>query len=471
MARLIDKPAQYLKRHLDQSCRVLLVNPPVQERRYHWLRWNQPMELLRLSSWLKATHPGISIRLFDFMFPDEGGNVPKQKVKETWTGADHDDQLWHFGQSYEAFDQELRALAGSEWVPDIVLISSLTSYWHVSVEKLLIRLCAYLGPKRRKNTQICLYGNYPRLEPAHAETQSDANVAFTESVDTRGYWPDFELYLTGAKRLPNFCALDIDDPAVDAHLEQSLGLYERLQQERRGAARRVTLKVAFFNDDICSPSSQLEKVVSFAERHPRQLVVEGIAGIEPRSLTSERLSQLKRAGFISLFVEHARLSGGRMDTTAYEPLQAFLLDEEHAKKSTGSAGTWISRGNVTGFVSMGLPDDNIDELVRATLMVNQLFQAVILKPQGYSPTIDRTSQEERHHKWRHPCALSPQWFPYVKASDRLRMDDYDNLVRWQNLLNKRVKGSTFDFLDVGTIARLVRDTLIAESWKRHREAS
>jgi hypothetical protein len=38
------------------------------------------------------------------------------------------------------------------------------------------------------------------------------------------------------------------------------------------------------------------------------------------------------------------------------------------------------------------------------------------------------------------------------------------------MLNKKVKGSTFDFLDGGAVAKLVRETLIAESWKRHREA-
>ena len=71
----------------------------------------------------------------------------------------------------------------------------------------------------------------------------------------------------------------------------------------------------------------------------------------------------------------------------------------------------------------------------------------------------------------HPYAMSPQWFPYVRTSNRLRMNDYENLVRWQNVLNKRVKGSTFDFLDGGTVGKLVRETLVTESWKRHREAS
>jgi len=165
------------------------------------------------------------------------------------------------------------------------------------------------------------------------------------------------------------------------------------------------------------------------------------------------------------------LAGGRIDTATYEPLLAFLLDEEHAKKSTGLSGPLSGRANVTGFVAMGMPDDDIDELVRATLTINRFFQAVILKPFGYSPSIDPASDEERRALWRHPYAASPQWFPYVRTSSRLRMNDYENLVRWQNVLNKRVKGSTFDFLDEGTVAKLVRETLITESWKRHREAS
>jgi hypothetical protein len=426
---------------------------------------------LRLSSWLKTCRPRIDVRIFDFMFPEADGSVPKQKVKETWKGADDDDQLWHFGQPYEAFDRELRALAASDWAPDLILISSLTSYWHVSIEKLLIRICTYLGPKRRKKTTICLYGNYPRLESSHAERQIAADVAFTRTVDTRGSCPDFQLYLAANKRLPAFCALDVEDPRVGDHLEQCLELYDVTQRQQRGASRRVSLTVAFFNDDVCSPASQLESVVSFAERHPRQLVVEGIAGIEPRSLSASALTRLKQAGFTSLFVEHARLPGGGIDTSAYDSLITFLLNEEHAKKSTAIRGAALTRANVTGFVAMGLPDDDIDELMRSTLTVNRFFQAVILKPQGYSPTVDSSTDDARRSRFGQPFATSPQWFPYVHTSTRLQRADYDNLVRWQNLLNKRVKGSTFDFLDDGTIAKLVRETLVAESWKRHREVS
>src|SRR5262249_24743503 len=143
----------------------------------------------------------------------------------------------------------------------------------------------------------------------------------------------------------------------------------------------------FFNDDVCGPRSQLAKVVKFASKHPDQLLVEGIVGIEPRSLSRPRLEELKAAGFRSLFVEHARLPGGALDEGAYEPLLRMLREEEHAKRLGQANRAWLD-GAVTGFVSIGRPDDEIDALVKSTLQVNSFFQSIILKPYGYSPGID-----------------------------------------------------------------------------------
>jgi hypothetical protein len=199
-------------------------------------------------------------------------------------------------------------------------------------------------------------------------------------------------------------------------------------------------------------------------------LIEGLVGINPRSLTAKRLVQMKRAGFRSLFVEHARTPGGGVDADAYEVLLSFFEKERAAKRSGESRAPLTERGRVTGFVAMGLPGDNLDELVNSTLILNSYFQSVILKPFGYSPDIDLSSEEERRRRWNEPYRLSPQWFPYVERGSDLTSSDYANLVRWQNLLNKRVKGLTFDFLDTGHVARLVRETLVTESWKRRKEA-
>ena len=403
------------------------------------------------------------------MFPDSSGSVPKHKVKETWEGSANDTQLWHFGRRFEEFENYVSTTLLENWTPDVIVVSSLTSYWHVSIEKLLIKLCTRLGRRVRQATKIVLYGNYPRFESDHAANQRDADVALTRTVLTRDCQPDFNLYLDSEKRPPGFFGLDVESSVLTDHLAACLQLQEDFD-EREGLSRPSTVTFAFLNDDVCSPSSHLEHVADFADSHPKRFVIEGIAGIEPRSLSRERLRQLKAAGFRSLFVEHARLPGGDLEISAYDSLLEVLSEETHARKSGRHGNVWLDRGRVTGFVAIGLPDDDMDKIVRSTLKINQFFQSIILKPYGYSPSIDRLSVEARRRRWPQPCQSSPQCFPYLGSQSHLSRDDYDNLLRWQNVLNKRVKGTTFDFLDDGNVARLVRETLMTESWKRPKEA-
>lgn len=471
MAALVDDAETFFRCQLGPSSRVLLINPPVEEQRYHWLRWNQPADLLRLSTWLRIQHPGIEVRLMDFMMPDEAGAVPKHTLKEVCPGMKSATLLWHFGKPFEEFEGRASAMFRTEaWVPDCVVITSLTSYWHGSVEKLLIKLCDRLGPRLRHRTKIVLYGNYPRVEPEHASSLRAADVALTAAVRTRGCVPDFGLYSRGEPgRLPNFFALDIEDPAIDDHLSACLALQAE-EYKAKKYVKRPTINVAFFNEDLCGPGSQLASVVKFAEAHPKQLVIDGIVGIEPRSLSRSRLEELKAAGFRSLFVEHARTSGGGLDEGAYVPLREALREEEHAKRSGQPDSPWADPGNVVGFVNIGLPDDNIDALVQSTLQLNSYFRGIILKPFGYSPRppcSDGTPFGERRSRWKRPREASPQWYPYVRQESGLSHEDYANLMRWQTLLNRRVRGTTFDFLDDGNVARIVRETVVSESWKPH----
>jgi hypothetical protein len=468
MARLEQNAERYLTRALGTRSKVLLINPPVEERRYHWLKWNQPLDLLRLGTWLRRSHRAIDVRLYDFMLPDESGAVHKHKVKETWTGAIDDLQLWHFGRTLEEFSEVFRQWIHRDgWIPDVIIVTSLTSYWHRSITKLLVDVCNMLGRKHGKRTKKILYGNYPRCEPEHAEAQTIADVALVSGVDLSGCSPDFGLYTAAEKRLPAFFSLDINDPKVTEHLQYCVDVHGTFLKSRGLAlSRRVPFTVAFFNDDLCSPLSHLADVAKFAAANPKLLAFEGIAGVIPSTLTVDRLEQLRVAGFRTLYVEHARTPGGGPDIAAYLPLFE-LLRHEQAQRSRGGE-TWLT-GGVTGFVNIGLPDDDMDELVRSTLVMNSHLGAIILKPHGYSPLLDSASLTERRRRWREPRESSPQWFPYVGNGATLTRDDYDNLIRWQNVINRRVKGTTFDFLDGGTVARLVRETLVAESWKPQRE--
>src|SRR5262249_13053808 len=129
MAQLISDVGTYFGGILGTGKRVLLINPPVQEKRYHWIRWNQPLELLRLSSWIKARTGARDVTLFDFMLPDDRGDVPRHKVKDTWTGPQAE-SLWHFGRPFQDFEEFLGERVRRGSVPDLIVVSSLTSYWH-----------------------------------------------------------------------------------------------------------------------------------------------------------------------------------------------------------------------------------------------------------------------------------------------------------------------------------------------------
>ncbi len=466
MARVVTDAGEHLRDRLGSEGKVLLINPPVQEKRYHWLRWNQPLELLRLSTWLKTRTGSREVMLYDFMFPDERGDVPRHKVKETWTGVGSD-ALWHFGQPFEEFEEFFDGLMKRAWIPDLIIISSLTSYWHLSIEKLLVKICNLLGPERRVRATIALYGAYPSIEPEHAGNQRNADIAFTTPIDGSGCVPDFRLYFEQVKRAPLFFSLDIDDPDVADYIRFCLKLQDGWNR-RRGIAKSMPITVAFFNDDICGPKSQLEELTRQAGDYKGRVRIDAICGLQPRSISVDRLEMLAAIGTKSLFIEYATKPDGELDERAYEPFREFLARDRDRRRAGGEAELQ-ARDAVTAFVNIGLPGDNLEAIVRSTLRLNQLFQAIILKPFGYSPNLDPASAVERSARWTTPAKSSPQWFPYVGCGSSLDLADYDNLMRWQGIMNKRVKNFTFDFLGDGAVPQLVRETLIEESWKRHRE--
>src|SRR5947207_2289550 len=80
--------------------RVLLLNPPVHETNYRWLHWNQPLDLLKVASWLRQGR-GVETKLYDFLVPDKGGRTPKHKLDSAWNIHGLNVDAWHFGQPIE----------------------------------------------------------------------------------------------------------------------------------------------------------------------------------------------------------------------------------------------------------------------------------------------------------------------------------------------------------------------------------
>ena len=235
----------------------------------------------------------------------------------------------------------------------MTVVSSLTSYWHVSIEKFLVRLCNVLGPAARPRTTIALYGGYPRFEAEHAETQRDADVAFTESVDTAGGAPDFELYLADGGSLPQFFGLDIEESDVSEHVRYCITLRDGLAK-RRGLRPRGVVNVVFFNDDLFGAKSQLKRAADGADRYNGRVRVDAICGVQAQSASRDSLELLAAIGTEALFVEYATKPDGRLDEEAYAPFREFLVRDVASRRGGGEAEL-AARDAVTAFVNVGLP--------------------------------------------------------------------------------------------------------------------
>ena len=118
----------YVSGSCTSTDRILLVNAPVVESRYQWVRWNQPLDLLKLGTFLK-TEIGCDVKLYDFMLPESGkvtrtANKPDGKIE--FNG--HLFSLWRYGKSDAEFSSWIEEVT-SDWRPTQIWVTSLTSYW------------------------------------------------------------------------------------------------------------------------------------------------------------------------------------------------------------------------------------------------------------------------------------------------------------------------------------------------------
>ena len=128
----------YIHGNYSLKDKLLLINPPVIETRYAWVKWNQPLDLLKLGSYLKS-QIGCDVKLFDFMLPTNGKVVRKAYKNEPEISVGNTSYpLWHYGKSFDDFHRYLDSLLPS-WKPTAVWVTSLTSYWWRSIAWMLRR--------------------------------------------------------------------------------------------------------------------------------------------------------------------------------------------------------------------------------------------------------------------------------------------------------------------------------------------
>jgi len=418
------------------SERILLINPPVVEMRYQWIRWNQPLDLLKIGNFLRK-EKGCEVRLYDFMLP-KGGKVArgtnKPKAEVSLDGCSY--PLWRYGESNDKFRQQLNDYRASGWHPNQVWITSLTSYWWIGVRS-TVTLIKSMFP----DTKVVIYGQYPSLETIHAQEHSLADAVVTDKIDVTGYSADFNLYENGK---PSFCGLDARDKDWPAEVGKKF---------KSGISDFV-----FFNDDILIPEWDLLHKLNLLRdevsvKSNRKLRFHALCGLYPSRFNEGAARAMKDAGFASLHFEQ-EMSGGELSLEPYKiALEAYR-----------KADYRLSPNNVSGFLFIGLPSDDLEAIIKHMMNLLEVWGNVILKP--YTPTPGSPEYQQYAHLFRDEALekLSPHAFPFSRVNG-IGHNDYDELYTLAAALNQKVRDRSFDTFP-GTLAyQMIKTSLEREVWK------
>lgn len=435
MKVLIQPADQYIEKDLNDKDRVLLINPPVIETRYQWVKWNQPLDLLKLSSYLK-TNIGCEVLLFDFMLPKSGKvGRSKNSSEPEIEVCGHRYPLWWYGKTETEFSDYLDGFSSSNR-PSQVLITSLTSYWWKGISYIAPLIKSKLG-----DVPIGLYGPYASLETEHAAENSYANIILKGRVELKNYPSDFTAY---PENRPEFCALDLRD----ANWAQ-----EVVDKSQLGVGDFV-----FFNDNILEDPKNLllphlRRLNQRVFNTKRRIKFHALCGLQPRYFTEEVAREMKEL-FVSLNFEYEVDNNKELDIEAYDA----------AKRAYETVNFGLDADQFTGFVFIGLPSDNLERIIRHTLNLFEIFGSVILKP--YTPSPGKEYEEYREQLETGEIErFSPHFFPFAgNRGNGILHQEYDELYTLAASLNSKVRSKAFNLFP-GTLAfEMIQTSLAREVW-------
>ena len=424
-----------LNKRVSRSDCILLVNPPVEETRYAWLRWNQPLDLLKIGGYLKESI-GCEVELLDFMKPDSKGKVLQQRLPGSRQYRNIGNERYpmrRYGLPYNALtDWVVKRKAASAKLPTQVWITSLCSYWFQSIAQ-VCREARQALP----DAQVVLTGSYAQLMSHHATDTCPADFIVTQPFDITDSTAAFGLY---QENPPPFAALRLQPKTAIAEI--------------KAAIKKDVHDFTFFEEDICIGDGEpLIEVVQNTENLHKHMRFHVLCGLDPRKLTPKIAQILAKKCFVNLHIEEAR-DGEQLAIKAYRRAIAYLSE----------AGAKIPARPVSGFIWVGRPEENLDSVIARSFTVLELLGSFIFKP--YTPTPG--SMEHLHYADYLEAIPHQDWsphvFPFSELNDISRAE-YHDLYRMAAFLNDRIRGIAFDFLKGTKGLELLKESLRREIWK------
>jgi hypothetical protein len=420
-------------RHVAPSDHILLVNPPVEETRYNWVRWNQPLDLLKIASYL-ASHVGCPVSLLDCMQPDKKWNVPVEWLPGARRYHNVGGEVYpmrRFGKPYDVITHYLRSGNRSSVVSQ-VWITSLCHYWFESVAQ-----ACRTAREAMPDAPIAVLGAYPRFALPHARQRCCADYLIPDGENLDDEPSSFDLY---GRTRPPFAAVTVTSASAADDIRRS--------------AEKGVLDIALFSEDVlCDASTHFRRLFQACRTLHENLRLHLICGLYPEKVTPEVARILADRKVAEVHFEETD-DGTEVQAEAYRQARSYLME----------AGLdWPSQ-KVSGFVWIGRPGEGLETVIGNAFKVLDLLGSLILKP--YTPT-PGSAAYIAHHDYlkRVPQKnLSPHFFPFAELNGITR-HEYNDLYRMAAFLNGKVRNRSFDFLNGTVGSQLLRDSLRREVWK------
>ncbi len=425
--------------------RVLLFNPPVYDTRFPWSRWQQPVALLQLATLLRRSQ--CDVRLVDALHVQSHQRLTRHRVRVLTRGA-IPVYYWRFGRLQSELIAQCDALSREGWQPDDIYLDGFTTFWWEGVAE-SITLVRRLFPRAR----VILCGAYPSLATGHAVLHSGADVLAVGSIEGLAGLPlDLSLYATR----PCFTYLSIGTDArpssdlVDEFLSKAS---PRIEQER-------IRQFAFVDYNVVSRfPEQFRALLRKAIDHKLKVSFYALGNLRPRDLIDdpELASLLFHAGFKQLV-----FSDDRDLPLTHDAREELLADYRCAIERCITAGYRWRTEALAASVCLGRPGEQPGEVAAFMALLAHVAGSVIAVP--YQPTPAECTAD---------LALEDQngkLFPFAEHNG-MSYRAYQDMLGLAAVLNAKYRDHTFDFLGDGLIARLVRSSLVSESWNPHNTSS
>jgi hypothetical protein len=344
---------------------------------------------------------------------------------------------WRFGLAALSIERSLRQLAVTAWHPELIVIECFTTFWWEGAAE--VARCARAQFPR---AQIALVGTYPRLAPEHARANVEADLLLdTLFPEPFSSVPDLALY---------------PKPPALVYLTFKYGgqsAAEIVDQVEATISEHGTRTFAIADHAVIADFPDLFRSVLdgiIARKLKTRLYALG--NIAPLDLVEQPdlPALMKRAGYLQICFSDDR------DCSIQASVDQSTLEVVRAAAALCTEAGFRERSDqLVGSVCIGRPGESLHERAQLTTQMAHLVGSVMLWPYQPSPRECPDLPLE---------AQNGKLFP-LRTHNRATYRTYRELIGLATILNSKYRGTSFDFLGDGLIARLFRDGLSRTAWE------